>query len=422
MELLLIRHARPARATRHELGDPGLTDEGRRQAGRLAEFLAAPGTPRVDALYSSPMRRAGETAAALAAATGLPLHVDDDLAEFDTGASHYVPSEERTDDPRTRWDELRAGRWDGEEIDLDAFRRRVVTCLEQVVDRHASEVVGVVCHFGVINAYVADVLGLPSPFFFEPHYTSVTRVMADRSGRRTLRSANETAHLLSTWPRPQEETMTTTPTAAPPAPSTRLHVTHALRVLGLATPQSVSRLTGLPVEDVADALTAAERDTLVQARTGRLTGWALTPEGRRWHARALAEELERSGRRAEVEHAYEAFVALNQPFKQICTSWQLKDGAAEPNDHSDAAYDQSVLDRLEPVHRAALELTRRLADALPRFGWYPSAFSDARDRLRGGDRRALSAPLSESYHDLWMALHQDLLSTLGRERSAKDGH
>ncbi|GAB2459847.1 histidine phosphatase family protein [Xylanimonas ulmi] len=419
MELLLIRHARPEPATAHEPADPHLSPEGHRQAGLLAQFLAGSGA-RVDALYRSPMRRAGQTAAPLAAATGLTAHVDDGLAEFDTGASLYIPTEERTDDLAALWEGLRAGRWDGVTIDLDAFQRRVVTCVERIVTRHPSQVVALVCHFGVINAYVADVLGLRDPFFFEPGYTSITRVMADQEGRRSLRSANETSHLLPHGPNPpQEETMADQRTTSTPT-STRLLVTHALRVLGMATPQYVSRLTGLPEGEIADALASAQRDDLVRARTGRLAGWSLTAAGRVWHARALAEELERSGVRGEVERAHEAFVALNQPFKRICTSWQVKD--AVPNDHADAAYDRAVLERLEALHREAMGLTGGLAHALPRFGWYSSALTDARDRLLGGDLGALSAPLSGSYHDLWMALHQDLLSTLGRERSAKDGH
>lgn len=44
------------------------------------------------------------------------------------------------------------------------------------------------------------------------------------------------------------------------------------------------------------------------------------------------------------------------------------------------------------------------------------------ERLRQGDPDALAKPLSHSYHDVWMELHEDLLNSLGRETSEADGH
>jgi hypothetical protein len=42
--------------------------------------------------------------------------------------------------------------------------------------------------------------------------------------------------------------------------------------------------------------------------------------------------------------------------------------------------------------------------------------------LADGDTAAFARPMSHSYHDVWMELHEDLLLTLGRERDAADGH
>ena len=195
MELLLIRHARPARAIQTGSTDTGLTAEGAWQAERLASLFTGASAPRVDALYCGPMRRARETAAPLAEVTGLPVRVRDELAEFDHGLPDYIPSEERTDDPAQRLEALLAGRWDGHVFDLDAFRSRVITGIDTVAAEHPSGLVAVICHVGVINVYTAQVLGLSVPFFFEPDYTSITRVLVNRSGRRNLRSANETPHL-----------------------------------------------------------------------------------------------------------------------------------------------------------------------------------------------------------------------------------
>jgi Histidine phosphatase superfamily (branch 1) len=59
-------------------GDPGLTKLGSDQAGVTARWLQGAG---LQALFSSPLRRAQETAAAIAAATGLPVQLDSRLRE-----------------------------------------------------------------------------------------------------------------------------------------------------------------------------------------------------------------------------------------------------------------------------------------------------------------------------------------------------
>jgi hypothetical protein len=98
------------------------------------------------------------------------------------------------------------------------------------------------------------------------------------------------------------------------------------------------------------------------------------------------------------------------------------DGEPQPNDHSDADYDNAVIRELGSLHERTLSLTRDLAGELGRFARYEREFDAAWRRLSGGDRRAFAAPMSASYHDLWMELHQDLMCTLGRARTAADGH
>ena len=69
--------------------DPELTEEGRRQAERLAEALA--GEP-VSAILTSPLLRARQTAEAVGAACGLPVTVDDRLVEIDWGTWEGRPA------------------------------------------------------------------------------------------------------------------------------------------------------------------------------------------------------------------------------------------------------------------------------------------------------------------------------------------
>jgi probable phosphoglycerate mutase len=52
-----------------------------------------------------------------------------------------------------------------------------------------------VCHGGTVNVFLAHVLGLDRPLFFEPEYTSISRVAASRNGPRSVVSINETGHL-----------------------------------------------------------------------------------------------------------------------------------------------------------------------------------------------------------------------------------
>jgi broad specificity phosphatase PhoE len=70
----LVQHA----DKRSEPGDPGLTDDGQRQAAQTGRWLTTAGLSTV---YSSPLRRARQTALHLAAATGLEIRPDERLRE-----------------------------------------------------------------------------------------------------------------------------------------------------------------------------------------------------------------------------------------------------------------------------------------------------------------------------------------------------
>ena len=193
MELLLIRHALPLRIE-VETGraDPDLSETGDAQASALAAWLQE---ERLDALYSSPLARARQTAAPIAEQCGLDAVIDDDLAEWDREANAYIPMEELKATDHEVWRAMAQGRWADLGIDVDAFRARVIGSIDGIAARHRGERVAVVCHGGVINTYTADVLGLGAMLFFEPAYTSISRVLVSRGGARSLRSLNETGHL-----------------------------------------------------------------------------------------------------------------------------------------------------------------------------------------------------------------------------------
>ena len=49
----------------------------------------------------------------------------------------------------------------------------------------------------MINVYLGALLGLDRHLWFEPAYTSISRIAAARSGERSVVSLNETAHLVA---------------------------------------------------------------------------------------------------------------------------------------------------------------------------------------------------------------------------------
>lgn len=191
-ELLLIRHGLPLGG----VYDPGLSPEGTAQAERLAAWLVH---EDVDALYTSPFRRARETVAPLERLTGMTAAVLDDLREWDTDVSHpYTPPEQLSaDDPRSV--ALTEGRYEDfvPDLDRDAFRARAVGAMGTVLDAHPGGRVAAVCHGGIINTYLATTLGLAKMFWFPCDYTSVSRVRRMPGGRIVLYSVNETAHMVA---------------------------------------------------------------------------------------------------------------------------------------------------------------------------------------------------------------------------------
>lgn len=187
MELLLIRHALPVRVDGGATdgpADPALSEAGLVQAHALADWLAG---EQIDAVWSSPMRRARETAAPVAERLGLQVRVDQGLAEYDRESASYIPIEELKAANDPRWNQLPER--------PEEFAVEVVAAIERVVATHPGQRVAVVCHGGVVNAYAGHVLGVTDPLFFLPAYTSISRVLASKDGVRSIHSLNEASHI-----------------------------------------------------------------------------------------------------------------------------------------------------------------------------------------------------------------------------------
>ena len=90
---------------------------------------------------------------------------------------------------------------------------------------------------------------------------------------------------------------------------------------------------------------------------------------------------------------------------------------AAPNDHSDGAYDDTIRDRLDEVHSAIGPILRRMAAIEPRLAGYRPRLQEALDKFDEGESNWLASPLMDSYHTVWMHLHQELILMLGLTRA-----
>jgi probable phosphoglycerate mutase len=192
MELILVRHGLPLHST--ETSNPPLSPAGREQSRLVAQALSA---ERVDAVFSSTMIRAVQTAEPFAALADLPIQQRDGICEFDRGTGSYVPMEQLKRENYPAWKAFVDG---GLNVDIGAFQKEVVETLDAVIKSHAAKRVVVFCHGGVVNVWAAHVLGMPPRLFFEPDYTSVHRFLCASAGQRNLVSLNERAHLKAMAP------------------------------------------------------------------------------------------------------------------------------------------------------------------------------------------------------------------------------
>lgn len=184
-------------------------------------------------------------------------------------------------------------------------------------------------------------------------------------------------------------------------------VLHAVRVRGFATAEQIASSTGLEEFLVSERLTAAAEAGFVKQLSGRVSGARLTPVGRA-RLMLITQSQTTTEQRSAVSSVYDSFLGPNHEFKKITTRWQTEKDLG------------ATTAELRSVHETVVGILVG-ADGLPRFDRYRARFTEALDRFVGGDHSALAQPMAESYHDIWMELHEDLLASLGRERSEHDG-
>lgn len=197
VQLLLVRHALPLRSEPGQGSDPELSEQGVEQAKRLPDALTRFPITRV---VSSPQRRAVQTAQPVADALGLTIDVDERIAEYDYGLSHYTPIEEASQEDIER---LISGRLPGG-VDQDAFIARAVSGIEDIASSAAhDDTVAVFSHGGVINAMVHSIMKTQRLLCVQVDYVGVTRLLMSRDGKLGVAAINGTEHVWDLLPRNQ---------------------------------------------------------------------------------------------------------------------------------------------------------------------------------------------------------------------------
>jgi probable phosphoglycerate mutase len=203
IEVVLIRHGASEEAVAGQpfellegQADPGLAPAGERQAQAVAAHLA--GEP-LQALYVTPLRRTAQTAAPLAAATGLepvvlPELREVHLGELDGGAFRIAVAR---GDPlvaavfaEQRWDIIPGAESAGE------FARRTRAGMERILDGVAPGAsVAAVVHGGVIGELCRQASDSRPFAFVHADNGSLTRIAVLPDGSWWVRTFNEGAHL-----------------------------------------------------------------------------------------------------------------------------------------------------------------------------------------------------------------------------------
>jgi 2,3-bisphosphoglycerate-dependent phosphoglycerate mutase len=201
-ELLLVRHGASADSVEGEIfelvegqGDPPLSEAGRHQAEAVALRLAQ---EPFDALYVSTLRRTAETAAPLAARSGLTPVVDADLREVFLGDWEGGLLRQKAADRDPLFERMMAEqRWDvvpGAES-RQVFGGRLRAAVERIASAHAGGLVVVFSHGAAIGEILAQATQSAPFAFVGPDNASISRLVVSPD-RWVVRGYNDTAHLV----------------------------------------------------------------------------------------------------------------------------------------------------------------------------------------------------------------------------------
>lgn len=203
--LYLIRHGESLSAAQGVIGNMGLSQLGVTQAERLRDRLAATREIVADALISSTMHRARETAEIIAPALGLPIIFDSDVEEWRDSPEVEGMSEKEFFAKFSAIDSERRPflHITPESETWVQFITRMGSALNRIMHQHAGKTIVIVCHGGIIDGSFLYFFGLSTlrfpPTYFHTHNTSITHwyqgAVADFPPGWILERYNDCMHL-----------------------------------------------------------------------------------------------------------------------------------------------------------------------------------------------------------------------------------
>ncbi|MDF2257635.1 bifunctional RNase H/acid phosphatase [Streptantibioticus ferralitis] len=178
--------------------DPELSDKGRWQAERCAEALAARGS--IQAVVTSPLTRARQTAEVVAGTLGLDVRVEEGLREADFGAWEgltFGEAQERYPDDLNAWLASTKAQPTGGGESFATVARRVSATRDRLIARYPGRTVLLVTHVTPVKTLVRLALGAPpeSLFRMELSAASLSAVAYYSDGNASVRLLNDTGHL-----------------------------------------------------------------------------------------------------------------------------------------------------------------------------------------------------------------------------------
>ncbi|NMH98614.1 hypothetical protein [Pseudonocardia acidicola] len=196
---------------------------------------------------------------------------------------------------------------------------------------------------------------------------------------------------------------------------TNVLVLHGLVVKKAGTAEQIAAILGADEAQVRAELEAAVASGDVAGAKGTFMP---TPVGRARLDAAYPEAYAAVRKDEAFTGAADRFEVVNRKLLALLTRWQSvpQAGTTVPNDHSDPAYDNAILDELGDLHERAEPILDAFADAVPRMKAYAGRLAAAYDRALAGETDFVSGVRVDSYHTVWHELHEDLLRILGRTR------
>jgi DNA-binding MarR family transcriptional regulator len=191
----------------------------------------------------------------------------------------------------------------------------------------------------------------------------------------------------------------------------------ALRVKGAADEKDLRNASRISQSECDAAIASLTAEGLVRKHE-RLKKYVLTDLGNKAVA-AETEKIRQDVGQAELEELYSRFMVLDAEFKRLASAWQVSAPGPPPlfNDHSDPRYDQRIINNLVRLHHRLRVLLEPLGKKCQRYSSYGARFADSLNKLSDGSLDHFTNPRVDSCHNIWFELHEDLLCTLGRQRS-----